>query len=141
MLLSVLIWYSVYSIGDRPWEVEEILAHPGEYEEEEVVFSHTIREFETGDVMEVAFSRDDMRLWVPLEFNHEPELEVGGVLTLKGVCRIQSRGVIVVLDYHVADTGFKVVLGGLGLVIMIGYFLRRYRLNTGQVSWERREDA
>jgi hypothetical protein len=137
----VLTSVSLVVVGDRPWDVEELLTDPSRFEGERVVMSHVIQGVNLTDPVQVAFAMDEKTLYLPLTFPDEVELPLGRVITFRGVSRIASAGTIVVEEYHVADSWPKALLGLVGAGLFAVYFLRRFQLNWRDAIWERKELA
>ncbi len=142
--LSILILFAVYSVGfllDQPWDLEELKNDPRSHEGQKIVFTHEIKEIQRGEIISLTFSRNKERISVPLAFPDQPEMSVGDTISVKGISRLASEGVISVENYHVASTGPKFLLGLLGLVIMAAYFLSKYRFIPRLLMWEEKADA
>ena len=137
-LLSLLLVHSLLTIGRMPWDVKEILSDPARFEGKAVVLNHRIAGFSLSDPVIITFRRDGELASLPFEFDARPRLFKGGVMVVRGICAIASRGAIVVEECHVADPNPKLVGGLAGLAILIVYFLRSYRFDPRGLRWERR---
>ncbi len=140
-LLALLTTYSLQTVGQEPWDVEEVFTEPGRFEGEIIVMTHTIRGFNGSGIIQISFSRDDRLLSLPFRFPEDPGLFEGGVLSVRGTCRLSSEGAIVVDDYHVANSRPKVIIGLVAMTFLVIYFLGKYRFIPCEMVWERKGDA
>lgn len=124
-----------------PWDVKEILSEPERFEGRTVVLNHRIAAFNLTDPVKITFRRDRELASLPFQFDSMPRLFKGGVLVVRGTCRISSQGAVVVEAYHVADPNPKLALGLAGLALLTVYFLMKYRFDPRCLRWERRKQC